>query len=134
MIRRPPIATLTATLFPYPTLFLSLAQVFEHGLVLGGLLARQLDVAELALAEQRDFARLAFVGQRDELVARGRDFGQALDLDRDGRAGFLDLLAVFVDHGAPAAEAGPRQAARSEELREGQECVSSGRFRLSPYH
>src|SRR3546814_6402474 len=50
----------------------ALAQVVEHGLELGGLLARQLDVAELALAEQRDFARLALVGQGDELVAGGR--------------------------------------------------------------
>jgi hypothetical protein len=73
-------------------------------LELGGLLLGQLDVAELALTEQRDFARLALVGQRHHLVARTRHVGQAEDLDRDGRTGFVDGLAVLVEHGADAAE------------------------------
>ena len=85
------------------------AQVVEHGFQLGGLLASQLDVAELALAEQRDFARLALVGQHHQFVAGGRDFGQALDFHGDRRTGFLDGLAVLVQHGAHAAEAGAGQ-------------------------
>src|SRR3546814_16860144 len=39
MIRRPPISTRTDTLFPYPTLFRSLA----HRVDIGGLLEAQLD-------------------------------------------------------------------------------------------
>ena len=66
---------------------------------------RQLDVAVLALAEGRDLARTALVGQHHELVAGLRHFGQALDLDRDRRAGLVDRLAVLVEHRAHAAEA-----------------------------
>ena len=81
------------------------AHVVEHVLQLGGLLLGQLDVAVLALAEGGDFARTALVGQHHELVAGLRHFGQALDFDRDRRAGLVDRLAVFVEHGAHAAVA-----------------------------
>ena len=66
---------------------------------------RELHVAVLALAEGRDLARPALVAEHHELVAGLRHFGQALDLDRDRRAGFVDRLAVLVEHRADAAEA-----------------------------
>ena len=64
------------------------------------------DLAVLALAEGGDLACPALVGQHHELVAGLRHLGQALDLDRDRRAGLVDRLAVFVEHRAHAAVAG----------------------------
>ena len=81
-----------------------LADFAEHVLELGGLLLRQLDVAELALAEQRDFARLALIAQHHHVFAGERHVGQALDFHRNGRAGFVDRLAGLVDHRPHAAE------------------------------
>src|SRR5690606_23757339 len=52
--------------------------IIEHRFELGCLLARQLDVAELALTEQRDFTRLAFVDHGDDLVASRRHFRKTL--------------------------------------------------------
>src|SRR5690606_16076452 len=83
--------------------------VVEHGLELGGLLTCQLDIAELALTEQSDFASLALVGHGNNLVARGRNFGKALDLDRRGRPGAGNRLAVFVQHGTYTTMAGTSQ-------------------------
>src|SRR5690606_10764387 len=50
---------------------LALLHLAEHVLELGGLLAGELHLAQLALAVQRDFARLALVGNHDGLVTRG---------------------------------------------------------------
>ena len=85
--------------------------LLEHVFQLGRLLLGQLDVAELALAEQADFARLALVGHHHHFFAGDRHFGQALDLDRNRRAGFVDRLAVFVQH-RPHAAKGPSRPAR----------------------
>src|SRR5690606_5753410 len=85
------------------------AQVVEHGFQLGSLLAGELDVAELALAEQRDLACLAFVVQDQDLVAGGRNLGQALDLDRGRGAGFGGRLAGVVQHGTHPAVGHARQ-------------------------
>ena len=85
-------------------LHFALAHLLEHRFQLGRLLFGELHVAELALTEQRDFARLALVRQHHHVFARARHVGQALDLDRDRRAGFGDGLAGFVEHGTHAAE------------------------------
>jgi hypothetical protein len=89
----------------------------------------QLDVAELALAEQRDFARLALVAQHHALLAGSRHVGQALDLDRNGRTGLFDRLAVLVQHGAHAAEPGP---ASSTSPAQGADCTSMRGHRTAP--
>ena len=78
--------------------------LLEQVLELRGLLLRELHVAELALAEQRDLARLALVAERHHVLARAGHVRQALDLDRDRRAGLGDRAAVLVEHGAHAAE------------------------------
>jgi hypothetical protein len=90
----------------------ALAHLVEHVLELRGLLLRELDVAELALAEQRDLARLALVAERDHVLAGERHVGQALDLDRDRRPGLLDRLAVLVGHRAHAPNTRPRARCR----------------------
>src|SRR3546814_17875311 len=71
------------------------------------------------------FTGLLLVSHNAHLVASIRGAVQAEDLDRDSRTGFLDRLAVLVEHGAHA---------RSEERRAGKECVSMCRSRWSPYH
>ncbi len=86
------------------------ADVVEHRFQLGGLLASQLDVAELALAEQRDFARLALVGSVtiSSSPAAGTSVRPWISTGI-GRSGAVDGLAVFVEHGADPAEAGAGQ-------------------------
>ncbi len=61
--------------------------------------ASQFDFAELALTEQSHFTGFLLVGQHAHLIASVRGTVQAEDLDRDGRTGFLDWLAVLVEHG-----------------------------------
>src|SRR5256886_4383187 len=85
----------------------------EHVLELRRLLLGELDVAELALAEQGNFARLALIAQDHDLFAGERNIGQALNLDRNRRAGALHALAGLVGHRAHASEnrAGEHDAA-----------------------
>ena len=64
----------------------------------------QLGVAELACAVGGDFTGAALVRHHHEFVTGLRYFGQTLNLNRNGRTGFLDRLAVFVQHGAHAAK------------------------------
>ena len=82
----------------------ALSHLLEHVLQLGGLLLGQLDVAELALTEQRDFTRLPLVGQHHGFVTGRRHIGQTQNFDRNRRTGFIDRLAVFVEHGAHTTE------------------------------
>ena len=87
----------------------ALPHLVHHVLEVRGLALGQLHVAVLALTEGRDLARPALVAEHHELVAGLRHFGQALDLDRNRRAGLGDRLAVLVEHGAHPAEARARQ-------------------------
>src|SRR5450830_801314 len=80
-------------------LLLCLAHVLEDVFQLAGVSASQFDFAELALTEQSHFTGFLPVRQHAHLVASVRGTVQAEDLDRDGRTGFLDLLAVLVEHG-----------------------------------
>src|SRR5450830_444589 len=80
-------------------LLLCLAHVLEDVFQLAGVSASQFDFAELALTEQSHFTGFLLVRQHAHLVASVRGTVQAEDLDRDGRTGFLDLLAVLVEHG-----------------------------------
>src|SRR6476620_1351161 len=56
-----------------------------------------------SLAPLGDLARGAVVRGDDEGVAGPRDRGQTKHLDRAGRAGLADVLAVLVEHGTDAA-------------------------------
>src|SRR5450830_288454 len=80
-------------------LLLFLAHVLEDVLKLAGVSTSQFDFAELALTEQSHFTGFLLVSHNAHLVASVRGTVQAEDLDRDGRTGFLDRLAVLVEHG-----------------------------------
>src|SRR3546814_18361078 len=111
MIRRPPRSTRTDTLFPYTTLFRSRAIGDDGLLVLNGddvVLRRQAE----ALACPKGW----FVQDFDApLPAAHREAGGATCGVRDGH---LRLS----------------RAGDSEERRVGKECVSTCRYRWSPYH
>src|SRR3546814_11394919 len=107
MIRRPPRATRTDTLFPYTTLFRSRgagiqAAVDDGDLVRDRLLAHRFQRRGRVLRRERP--------GDDNVVARDALGGEAVE-DR------CELLAD-----------------RSEERRVGNECVSTCRSRWSPYH
>ena len=65
-------------------------------------------VLDLLLALLDELARHAFVGDDAEFVAGRGDLGKAGDLDRDGRARFLDLRALVVRHDTHAAHSRAR--------------------------
>src|SRR5690606_6095405 len=81
------------------------AHALEHGFQLRGLLTRQLDITELALAEQGDLARLALIRHDDKFVTRLRDVCQALNFHRNGWPGLADALPLIAGHGTDPAEA-----------------------------
>src|SRR3546814_15844255 len=111
MIRRPPRSTRTDTLFPYTTLFRSLAQ----------------DAAEQEVVEDEETTAL-----RDRLAA------SSLTPERQE---LLFNLGLFHKREAKPAQwtvfdsaARDEEELRSEERRVGKECVSTCRSRWSPYH
>src|SRR5690606_10591367 len=67
-------------------------------------LGDQARLAALGVALLGDLAREALVGDHDEVVAGIRHAGQAEQLDRDRRAGLLDLAAGLVEQRPHAAE------------------------------
>src|SRR3546814_20665205 len=109
MIRRPPRSTRTDTLFPYTTLFRSLAELAEE---IGGLAVR-CDITDVG-----DLAALA-----DAAVARFAHLDIALNATGWG------LLKPFLETTKEDIE-----RIRSEERRVGQECVSTCRYRWWPDH
>src|SRR3546814_14294710 len=126
MIRRPPRSTRTDTLFPYTTLFRSLAGKREVGVVASGGLAQR------------------FPGLHRDLSVRLRRQGQdrldCVNVRQDARLALRD--ALIEDGSVEASEKldglshAPVDAfaSRSEERRVGKECVSTCRSRWSPYH
>src|SRR3546814_13695774 len=108
MLRRPPGSTRTDTLFPYTTLFRSVA---------AGPALRGLDRTEFAAPQLRQI-RGDFAPQRDAAVLQPR-IGEA----RMATRGLQRLVRGLL-----------RMPLRSEERRVGKECVSTCRSRWSPYH
>src|SRR5690606_34417931 len=84
-------------------LLLFLPHVLEDVFQLAGVSTGKLDLAELALTEQRHFARLLLVAQHAQLVTGIRCAVQTKNLHRDRRTGFLDGVAVLIEHCADAA-------------------------------
>src|SRR3546814_12747682 len=124
MIRRPPRSTLTDTLFPYPTLFRSLAHRNAHGA------AHEVEV------EYRDDGRLAAhlaVRHHDGLVGPilrlrlAQAVGVALAVTELQR---IERHRRQFDH----LELAVVEQQRSEERRVGKECVSKCRSRWPPFH
>src|SRR3546814_16196739 len=106
-LRRPPISTRTDTLFPYTTLFRS-SNPQPH------------EAQSLKLDSSKAHAALGWHPRWALDVALGR----TLEWHQAWRRG-EDMAAVSVAQIA---------AHRSEERRGGKECVSTCRFRWSPYH
>src|SRR3546814_12814582 len=115
MIRRPPRSTRTDTLFPYTTLFRSvIPNALVEGLRKGTHQALLLPIMEtVCLLERTPDAMFEFAG---------------LDIwVRSMKTHFSDEI-FSIECRARA------ERKRSEERRVGQECVSTGRSRWSPYH
>src|SRR3546814_16101165 len=105
MIRRPPRSTRTDTLFPYTTLFRS-----RPSRAFAGARRRQ------HRPSLRDQVDTAFV------VASGTQWGAIV------------VVGAPVPVAIPAAGFDTLAQVRSEERRVGKECVSTCRYRWSPYH
>src|SRR3546814_18791005 len=111
MRRRPPVSTRTDTLVPYTTLFRSV-QSFAPVPATGGFadalrgLGHSLETDERLNGAVNGYARRAVVGAIN-------DYGGTV----------VTLVSDTI-----------RSWDRSEERRVGEECVSTGRSRLSPYH
>src|SRR3546814_12602017 len=109
MIRRPPRSTRTDTLFPYTTLFRSLAGLFLIGVL-----------AEMALLpeDENEFRILPAPAALPDCTTWA--LLPAERVARQYTVELIQLLAPWLD--------------RSEERRVGKECVSTCRSRWSPYH
>src|SRR3546814_14138683 len=114
MIRRPPISTRTDTLFPYTTLFRSVAQLMRlaHA-ALGG---QPQPIGDVIVERAMDRAeRHPALRAARRLLARGVGIVAVGELTKVTRA----LLGRALDRS-------------SEERRVGKECVRTGRSRWSP--
>src|SRR3546814_12875909 len=115
MIRRPPRSTRTDTLFPYPTLFRSVEQAVdaERGIIAHRLVEHCLEILLAVVAQAQLRARLLLV------AGLAGD-----DRDRTGGGVAAEQRALWtLEH-----------LDRSEERREGKECVSTCRSRGSASH
>src|SRR3546814_12987916 len=130
MIRRPPRATPTDTLFPYTTLCRSRLDLLERARRPGVIL-------EHALAA--DLAREHDELRRRQRLARHARFGVLRQEQVDDRIRNLvgDLVGMTLRHafgGEKEAVAHGKAFSRSEERRVGKECVSTCRSRWWPGH
>src|SRR3546814_17491701 len=139
MIRRPPRATRTDTLFPYTTLFRSHAPGFA---VLEAI-ARQLsdDIWVCAPSEEQSGAGHSLtlsrpVRVRQHGTRRWSCTGTPTDSVMVAIGKLMpekpDLILSGVNRGANLGD--DVTYSRSEERRVGKECVSTCRYRWSPYH
>src|SRR3546814_11551473 len=117
MRRRPPRSTRTDNLFPYTTLFRSGVSLV---VVSDGAGCRKIICRNAPCASSG--GGCACLDTRDTFVSRTRHERWALSVRPERHAAIVsrDLSRVIVQ--------------RSEERREGKECVSTCRSRLSPYH
>src|SRR5690606_23773723 len=91
-------------------LLLFLPHALEDVFQLAGVGTGELDLAELALTEQGHFTGLLLVAQHAELVTGLGRTVQAENLHGDRRSGFLDGVAVLVEHRADATVGGTNQS------------------------
>src|SRR3546814_14011795 len=147
MLRRPPISTLTDTLFPYTTLFRSLQESEEEGRSANGVgLGLHFDLTvPFARYVLENAGKLEFPFRRYQIqkVWRGerpqdgrfREFVQAdIDIVGQGELPFHhDVEVTRVLLHALGTLTRP-DSIRSEERRVGKECFSTCRSRCSPYH
>src|SRR3546814_14208052 len=126
MIRRPPKSTRTDTLFPYPTLFRSLA----NGIA-----------ADLSVSYEnrgdgfgRNFTTGLPTFTKDEVAVRGSILITPTDSTHIRLAAdYSNLDFNGPEFQKPKGTIGV-DGVRSEERRVGKECVSTCRSRWSPYH
>src|SRR3546814_20853876 len=118
MIRRPPRATRTDTLFPYTTLFRSL-----HG----GLVASSRGSGRFQPVLQAMFGGGPDLHPHVPPQQPKREFAP---IRRGGRNAIGGRPEAVIAH----VRIGRGEQHRSEERRVGDECVSTGRSQRSPYH
>src|SRR3546814_15665385 len=120
MLRRPPKSTLTDTLFPYTTLFRSYRFSGEPVTSHDGFPGTPARTDYISDPEFDDF-------EAQDDTRDGRDVSGNIELNtRFGNGGHFRIAGLYVDTN--------RDEDRSEERRVGKECVSTGRYRWSPYH
>src|SRR3546814_19682731 len=120
MNRRPPISTLTDTLFPYTTLFRSRGNDRGEPIFVG-----EAEPGGAVIFDGSTLVEVLIVDVEDRLAA-----------EEAGRAAMVGPTALFVRVGRLAVAVDQRIAARadrSEERRVGKECVSTCRSRWSPF-
>src|SRR3546814_13447050 len=138
MIRRPPRSTRTDTLFPYSTLFRSAEQMGQTAVAHDRIC---LVAYRRALAVQQGFRDRRLVSIEDgvdplaDLPSPALQFQDRIpDLRRIQKLGGADGIADPADaleESVPAELVGTGHRRRSEERREGKECVSTCRSRWS---
>src|SRR3546814_15209913 len=126
MLRRPPRSTRTDTLFPYTTLFRSLAA--EEHLASGEIIFRE-GAAPGQFAAGPDASAFLVV---DDGVCREARRKPAARLHRP--IDFLEIQKIALVHQADGFHAWPGYGESSDERRVGKECVSTCRSRWSRYH
>src|SRR3546814_18542964 len=122
MIRRPPRSTRTDTLFPYTTLFRSLDRWLDET-------NQSARLRQLHQARERAEADLSktYIRTIEQRTWRA--------LKEKASPSVMQALAAYaVAVGKIGRGTGKRANRRSEARRVGEDCVSKGRVRWSPYH
>src|SRR3546814_16400297 len=127
MIRRPPRSTRTDTLFPYTTLFRSLARMTPYGAI------------GLAQSRADGFLGAACVRLRkaaDEMVADAAKIERHIEMTYDcsDEGCFNQRTGGWESHACAVAPKAPLAERRSAERRVGKEWVSTCRTRWWPEH
>src|SRR3546814_13184997 len=118
MIRRPPRSTRTDTLFPYTTLFRS---------------PEAPDPAQTAQAQAKYNQDTAVTQQLVNMVNQQNPWG-SVNYDQTGTTGYTNADGKWVSIPSFTQTTTYTPEQRSEERRVGKECVSTCRYRWSPYH
>ena len=85
-------------------LHIGLAHLFKQIFQIGRLFISQLHVTEFTLAEQGNLACFAFISKHHGFLTGRRHIGKPKHFDRNRWPRLLDVLAIFIDHGANTAK------------------------------
>src|SRR3546814_20505725 len=129
MIRRPPRSTRTDTLFPYTTPFRSARTDTDFGILRTEYFGRQLRRVDFDFFDGLE-PHFVFVARVPQRGARPQPLAEnGFGLRVDHICGGIQVEAVLLVNFPVLFD-----QRRSEERRVGKECVSTCRYRWSPYH